>query len=112
MSDVEHVEQEQEHPSPSQYVKVAVVLCVITAAEVAIYYVGALRALLVPMLLVFSAAKFLLVVLWFMHLRFDSPVFRRLFLMGLVLTVSVFLIVLLNFFLRGGATPAPPSLTG
>jgi hypothetical protein len=41
--------------------------------------------------------KFSLVVLWFMHLRFDSPVFKRLFVAGVILALSVFLVVLLTF---------------
>ena len=58
-----------------------------TAAEVAIYYVSALRSLLVPMLIVFALIKFVLVALWFMHLRFDSPIFKRFFATGVVLAM-------------------------
>ena len=69
----------EHHPGPRQYVGVAVVLAIITAIEVAIYYVTALGDFLVPLLLAFSFIKFALVVLWFMHLKFDSRLFRRLF---------------------------------
>jgi cytochrome c oxidase subunit 4 len=88
------------HPTPRNYVTIAVILAVITVFEVAIYYVDAVRSLLVPMLIAFAFLKFVLVVSWFMHLRFDSKLFRRLFVTGLVLAVVVFLVVLLNFFLR------------
>jgi hypothetical protein len=43
------------------------------------------------------ALKFSIVVAFFMHLRFDSPVLRRLFLGGLGLAVTVYLILLLMF---------------
>lgn len=97
--------EEQEHPGPKQYVGVAVVLAVITAIEVAIYYIDAIRDFLVPFLLAFSFIKFALVVLWFMHLKFDSPLFKRLFVAGLILALAVFAIVLTIFFARGGAAP-------
>jgi cytochrome c oxidase subunit 4 len=85
------------HPSELEYIKVAALLALITGAEVAIYYVKSLKSILVPALLVFSAVKFSIVVLWFMHLRFDSRLFRRLFVTGVVLAMFVFTIVLTTF---------------
>jgi cytochrome c oxidase subunit 4 len=73
------------------------VLAIITLAEVAVYYVESLEGLLVPILIVFSTVKFALVVLWFMHLRFDSRLFRRLFMTGLVLAAFCYLAVLSTF---------------
>ena len=94
------------HPTPRQYVFIAIVLAVITAAEVGIYYVEAIEDLLVPMLILFALLKFFLVASWFMHLRFDSKLFRRLFVTGLVLAGVVFAVVLVTFFTHlGGATP-------
>jgi cytochrome c oxidase subunit 4 len=101
-------EELQHHPGPRQYVMVAAVLAIITAAEVAIYYIGALKSVLVPFLLAFSAVKFVLVVLWFMHLKFDSRLFRRLFVTGFILAMIVFTIVLSTFFFG----PETPGLTG
>lgn len=85
------------HPTPKDYVKVAVALAVATALEVGLYYVQLPHGLLVSLLLFFAVVKFSLVVLWFMHLRFDNPLFRRLFLAGLTLALSVYLIVLAIF---------------
>jgi cytochrome c oxidase subunit IV len=83
------------HPTELQYLKVAGVLFAITVVEVALYYVKDLNDnALIGMLAVLSLIKFAAVVLYFMHLKFDSPMFRRLFVMGLVLAVSVYLIVL------------------
>ena len=85
------------HPGPREYVKVAIVLAVATGAEVGLFYMNLPHALFVLLLLFFAAIKFSLVVLWFMHLRFDSPIFRRLFLLGLLLATAVYLIVLSMF---------------
>ncbi len=86
-----------EHPSDLQYVYVALFLAAVTAAEVAVYYVPALEGLLVPILVVMALVKFSVVVLWFMHLRFDSRLFRRLFVSGFVLAAFCYLIVLSTF---------------
>ena len=86
-----------EHPSELVYIKVALFLAVVTAAEVGVYYVESIEDFLVPILLAMAVVKFTMVVLWFMHLRFDSRIFRRLFVMGLVLALSVYLIVLMTF---------------
>lgn len=94
-----------EHPSPRQYVNVAIILAIITAVEVAIFYIEALEVILVPALIALSLIKFALVILWFMHLKFDSPLFRRLFVTGVVLALFVFGIVLAIFFTRGGSSP-------
>ncbi len=86
------------HPGPKQYVIVAVVLAVVTAAEVALYYMGFIpEAAVIALLMVMMVIKFALVALWFMHLRFDSRIYRRLFITGIILAISVFLIVLLTF---------------
>ncbi|MDQ3955849.1 MAG: cytochrome C oxidase subunit IV family protein [Actinomycetota bacterium] len=107
---VEPAEAEElhEHPSPRQYVMVAVILAIITAAEVAIYYVEAIAggSLLIPLLIAFSVVKFVMVALWFMHLRFDSHIFRRFFITGIVLGFIIFGVVLWFFFTHGGAAPS------
>ncbi|MFN2389594.1 MAG: cytochrome C oxidase subunit IV family protein [Actinomycetota bacterium] len=96
-----------DHPGPKQYVFIGVVLAIITAIEVAIYYIPALASLIVPLLIAFSVMKFMLVILWFMHLRFDARVFKRFFLVGVVLALSVFAVVLSTFFLRESTTRGP-----
>lgn len=85
------------HPRPRDYWIVALVLAVITAAEVAVTYIDALDAAVAPLLLVMAAAKFTIVVGWFMHLRFDAPLYRRLFLLGIVATPLLFGAVLFTF---------------
>ena len=101
-------EELSHHPTPRKYVWIAVILAIVTAAEVAIYYVPSLEDLLVPLLVVFATVKFIMVALYFMHLKFDSKLFRRLFVTGIVLAFVVFTIVLLTFFLR----PEAAGITG
>jgi cytochrome c oxidase subunit IV len=108
--DPEHVEREglpaedATHPTPREYVQIAVILAVVTLLEVLAYYLeqGVFgftipRWALVLTLIILMAIKFVLVVLWYMHLRYDSPYYRRFFLAGLLLALSVFLVVLLTF---------------
>ena len=75
------------HASPAFYWAIGGILTVITAVEVAVFYVPALHPVLVPTLLVLSATKFLLVVMFFMHLRFDSKIYSGLFMAGMVLAM-------------------------
>ena len=84
------------HPSPLQYVVIAIVLCAITAAEVSLYYLqGDLpNAAIIPMLLIFAALKFGIVASWYMHLRTDRPIFARFFVLGIAAAVLLFLVVL------------------
>ncbi len=84
------------HPTPVQYVVIALVLVVITSAEVSLYYLeGTIpNAAIIPLLLVFAALKFGLVAAWYMHLRTDKPIFARFFVVGIVAAVVLYLIVL------------------
>ena len=84
------------HPGPREYIRIALILGAITAAEVVVYYIEGFREVLVPILFFFSFVKFTLVVLWFMHLRFDSRTYARFFVMGLAGAITLFLIVLLT----------------
>jgi cytochrome c oxidase subunit 4 len=84
------------HPTPIQYVMVAVVLVVITAIEIAVSYTeGTIPdGLIVVLLLGMAFVKFFLVASWYMHLRTDQPVFRRFFVLGSVAAILLYLIVL------------------
>lgn len=95
---VAHEPELAAHPGPKQYILIAVVLAIATSAEVGLYYLTALpRPLYISLLMFFMVFKFAMVVLWFMHLRFDSRIFRRLFVTGIFLAIGVYLIVLLTF---------------
>jgi cytochrome c oxidase subunit IV len=94
--------EERQHPEVREYVQIAIALCAVIVLELVVYYVLAPRALVIPLLGIFAAIKFFIIGAWFMHLRFDSRLFRRLFIAGLALAVSVFFLTLLMFLL---ATP-------
>ena len=81
------------HPGVSEYVMIGVILAVLTAIEVALSFAPIQRQVTIPALLFLTALKFLLVVAWFMHLRFDHRLFRRVFIVGLALALSVFGVV-------------------
>lgn len=95
MTDTDMEDTGHSHPGVGQYVEIGVILAVVTAVEVGLYYIDVSRGFTVPALLFLTFMKFALVVLWFMHLRFDSRILRRLFVTGIVLAASVYAIVLI-----------------
>lgn len=84
------------HPSPFQYVMIAVILCVITGLEVGMYYVegDVPKAFYVTTLLTMALIKFVTVVSFYMHLRTDRLIFRRFFITGAIGAVVLFTIIL------------------
>jgi len=84
------------HATTGTYLRIALILVMITLIEVGVFYVPAFQGVLVPVLLVLSAVKFTLVVMFYMHLKFDNRFFAFLFggplLLGLVVVVSLLLI--------------------
>jgi cytochrome c oxidase subunit 4 len=84
------------HPSPLQYVIIAVILCAVTAIEIAVSYTeGDIpNALIVTLLLGMAGLKFSLVAAWYMHLRTDLPIFRRFFVLGIIAAIILYLVVL------------------
>jgi cytochrome c oxidase subunit IV len=93
-----------EHPSDAKYVQIALVLGIITAGEVSIPYLHDVEGPFLALMLVLMVIKFSMVVAFFMHLRFDSVLFRRLFVGGLVLAVCVYLAALTTFQFWGDDT--------
>lgn len=74
---------EKPHPQSREYVILAIILGVITAVEVAVWYREEMKAILMPTLIVLSAVKFSLVIMFYMHLKFDHRLFSGVFLFGL-----------------------------
>jgi len=86
------------HPSDRNYVEIGLFLAVITAAEiVTFYFEDNLGAILIPVLLVMMVVKFVTIAGYFMHLRFDTNLFTRMFVAGVMLAIFVYLIVLTTF---------------
>jgi cytochrome c oxidase subunit 4 len=92
------------HPSDLEYVKVALFLAVVTGAEVAASYIDMPMALYLSALMVMMIVKFAVVVLWFMHLRFDNRIFRRMFVSGIVLAAAVYAAAMVSMQLFGDDT--------
>ena len=63
----------------------------VTAVEVALYYLKLQRTASNSLLLVFALVKGSFVALYFMHLKFDNRLLRRLFLGGFILAVFVYM---------------------
>ena len=85
------------HWTDAQYVLLALFLAVVTGLEIYASYADWLGSFLVPSLLIMMLVKFVAVVLFFMHLRFDSKLFSVLFYSGLGLALMVYLGALLTF---------------
>jgi cytochrome c oxidase subunit 4 len=90
-------EQARSHPGTSTYVIVAAFLTVLTAMEVTVFYVRALKPVLLPVLLLLSAAKFSLVVMFYMHLKFDRWGYGAVFLVQLFFAAAVIVSLSLLF---------------
>ena len=92
------------HPTDVQYIIIAAILAVLTAIEVSISYIKSLGDAAAPLLLILAATKFAMVAAFFMHLRFDNRVLRRLFLTGIILAIIVYIVVLFMFGVLGTGT--------
>jgi cytochrome c oxidase subunit 4 len=94
------------HPTEGQYWKIFFLLLAITAVEVGLYYFSIPGVNLNNAALgLLAGAKFVVVVGYFMHLKFDNIVLRRLFVTGLVLAAFVYIAYLLTM----GVFVKPPN---
>jgi cytochrome c oxidase subunit 4 len=89
---------EQAHATTGTYLRVAAILVMITLIEVGVFYVPAFQGILVPLLLVLSTVKFALVVMFYMHLKFDNKFFTFLFGGPLLLAFAVVVSLLFIFY--------------
>lgn len=85
------------HAGPRTYVLIALILGVLTAAEVAVFYIEVLQPALIPILLTLTTGKFSLVVLFYMHLKFDSRIFAGVFVAPLLLAMAVIIALIILF---------------
>jgi len=89
------------HPTPADYVRIALILGVLTALEVSTYYFD-FGPVGVPLLIVLMVIKFAMVAGHFMHLKYDTLLYRRLMVTGLGFAIVLYAIALLAI---GGSTP-------
>ncbi len=85
------------HPGWQTYVVIGLILTIITAVEVAVFYIPAMHPVMVPVLLVLSATKFILVIMFYMHLKFDSKLFSTVFVGPLLLAVTAVISLIILF---------------
>jgi cytochrome c oxidase subunit 4 len=86
------------HATLKTYINVAIVLAIITAIEVATLYVpGIPNGILVTSLLLMSIVKFILVVGFFMHLKYDAAVMRAMFVGPLIIAILIILAIMALF---------------
>jgi cytochrome c oxidase subunit 4 len=70
------------------YVQIAMLLAVITGIEIIIVYIPFAKWIVVSTLVVLSIVKFMFVIFYFMHLRWDKPFCTILFFIGLTLAAG------------------------
>ncbi len=94
--------QQQSHPSTATYLIIAAILTIITLVEIGVFYVPALQRVLAPILLLLSGAKFILVVMFYMHLKQDHKLFAAIFTIPLLIAigVAIALMALFGVFVR------------
>jgi cytochrome c oxidase subunit IV len=94
----EHAGSHAGHPGSREYVRIFFILGAITSIEVALYYVrDQIGGWFLPVLFLLMISKFAIVVLWYMHLKFDDRRFSRFFVMGLAGAATLYLVVLISF---------------
>tara|TARA_B100000686_G_scaffold30641_1_gene31454 strand:+ start:1472 stop:1786 length:315 start_codon:yes stop_codon:yes gene_type:complete len=91
------------HAGPGFYWLVGLFLAIVTLVEVWLFAVEGLGGWYIPLLLFLSLLKFIGVVAFFMHLRFDHRLFTYLF--GASMVVGIFIFTLLLLLLEFGNQP-------
>ncbi len=92
---------EEHHPQAATYIIVAIILTILTAFEIGVFYAPFLQAILVPLLIILAILKFILVAAFYMHLHFDSRVYSGLFLFPLTLAALIVISLILLFYYLG-----------
>ena len=91
-----HADDGHHTPTDGYFIKVALVLALLTALETSTYWIH-LGGFATPLLLILMTIKFFMIVLIFMHLKFDNKLFSVLFYIGLGLAVLVYAAFLSTF---------------
>ena len=88
------------------YIEIAMLLAVITGVEIIAIYLPFAKWMIVTALVTLSVVKFMFVIFYFMHLRWDKPFCTILFFIGLVLTGGT-MWALLQLFAANASIPLP-----
>jgi cytochrome c oxidase subunit 4 len=93
-----HHAHDEHIPSDRYFIKIAIILAVVTALETSTFWwPKSLSTVSVVVLLILMTIKFFMIVMIFMHLKFDSKLFGFMFYTGLGLAVFVYLVFLFTF---------------
>ena len=90
--------EEHKHPGPRQYIVIGAILAVLTLIEFGVFYLELDPALMTWIILVLSTSKFMLVVGYFMHLKFDDLRFSALFFSPFVIMITIAAVLMALFF--------------
>lgn len=88
------------HPTPAQYIRIAIGLATLTAIEVGLFYINNavnLGWINTAALLTLAFLKFVIVIGWYMHLRYEKTVVSRFFGFGFTLAFTLYAVVLIGF---------------
>ena len=85
-----------EHKHPN-YMAIFWLLAVLTVIELIVVFLPFGKVVNGTMLCALAVGKAAVVAMYFMHLKFDSPVFMRLFTVGITLALGVYCIMLAAF---------------
>jgi cytochrome c oxidase subunit 4 len=123
-----HPGEHHDHgPSDLQYVRIFVVLFVLTALEISTewwneWFGESTRPFAVALLLTLMVIKFYLIASFFMHLKWDPGLLRRTFYFGMVVAIAVYMIMLtvMHCWTNSGSdgfddpppVPPPPACVG
>jgi cytochrome c oxidase subunit IV len=79
------------------FVQIAMILAVITGVEIVLVYIPLARWFIMTVLIILSAVKFMMVIFYFMHLRWDKLFCTIVFFIGLILAGGTVLALLALF---------------
>jgi cytochrome c oxidase subunit 4 len=80
-----------ELPGPATYLKLAVVLGIFTVVETATYYIHISELIITLALIVFMTCKFVIVVGYYMHLKYEHTLLTAVFAFGMAVALSIML---------------------
>lgn len=92
-------------PSDGQYFTIFWILVVLTALEVSTeWWPENIRPVAVTVLIILMVIKFFLVALFFMHLKWDPALLKRVFYFAMVVALAVYIAALsaMNFWTNSG----------
>lgn len=99
-------DHEHEHPSDLKYVGIALILAALTAIEIGLYYLeDQLGQLVAPSLIFLSLTKFMIVVYFFMHMKYEKPIIKQVFFICFIGSIVVFSLYLMTFGALWGLRP-------